>query len=264
MKEKISITLNKTILKKADLLIDRIVIRNRSQAIEFLLKESLDKKRTAVILLGGPEKSIQFDKTNTPFFKVNGIPIIEKAVIKLREEGFKDIIIISRKIIIDLIFSLLQDGSKQGIRIKYLEVKETHGPADSLRIAKKELTSSFLVVYGDIVFDAIKLNELWNYHVGKSPIATLTLTTFKKPSIKGAVFMEGDKIVSFNQKSNKISSYLVFSPIFVCEPEILNYHGHSLEEDIFPVIAKKGLLNGYLSKNRETHIHVKNGKIQEI
>lgn len=264
MKEKISITVNNSILKKIDSLVDRLFIRNRSQAIEVVLRESLDKKKTAVILLGGSEKMLQVGDNYVPFFKKNGVAIIEKAIIKFREENFREIIIIARKKIIDSAFSLLQNGSKYGVHIKYIEEKESNGTADSLRLAKKELSSPFLVVYGDIVFDKIKLGELWNSHSRKNPISTLTLTTFNKPSIKGVVFLEGDKIIQFDQKPRKSPSYLVFSPIFVCEPELLNYHGSSLEKDIFPILAKKNLLNGYVSKSVETHFHIIKGKIQEI
>ncbi|MBI2672662.1 hypothetical protein HYX19_00205 [Candidatus Woesearchaeota archaeon] len=264
MKKKISITVNKLILRKVDSLIDRLFIRNRSQAIEVVLKETLDKRKTAVILLGGPEELIQVGKIYTPFFKIDNTPIIEKAVIKLREENFKKILIIARKKIIDMAFSLLQNGSQYGINIIYIEEKDSSGTADSLRLARKELSSSFLVVYGDIIFDKINLNELWDHHSRSGPISTLTLTTFRNPSIKGEVFLEGDKITGFDQKPKKFSSYLVFSPIFICEPELLIYHGHSLEKDIFPIIAEKRLLNGYVSRQAETHIHVKNGRFHRV
>jgi len=264
MKEKISITVNESILKRVDSLVDRVFIRNRSQAIEYVLKNSLDKNKTAVILLGGPEELLKIDKSYVPFYKIDNIPLIEKAIIKLREENFKRIYIISRKKIIDEMFSLLQQGRRYGVNITYLEEKDSRGSADSLRLAKKELSSPFLVVYGDIIFDKIKLDDLWNFHTRRSPISTLTLTTYRDSSIKGEVFLEGEKITRFDQKPKKVSSFLVFSPIFVCEPELLNYHGSSLEKDIFPGLVKKGLLNGFVSNKNETHVHVKNGKIQMI
>jgi NDP-sugar pyrophosphorylase family protein len=47
----------------------------------------------------------------------------------------------------------------------------------------------------------------------------------------------------------------VFSPIFICEPEIFEYKGFMLEDDIFPKLAKKELLNGYVNPIVEVHIH---------
>jgi NDP-sugar pyrophosphorylase family protein len=69
--------------------------------------------------------------------------------------------------------------------------------------------------------------------------------------------MEGSKILKFTQKPKKSDIYLVFSPIFVAEPDIFNYFGDSLEENIFPELAEKGLLNGHMSSEKEIHIHKK-------
>ena len=54
MKRKISITIEDSVLKGIDGVIDNIFIRNRSQAIEFLAKNALGEHKQAVILAGGP------------------------------------------------------------------------------------------------------------------------------------------------------------------------------------------------------------------
>ena len=98
------------------------------------------------------------------------------------------------------------------------------------------------------------INELWNQHAKSGYLATIMLTTSGTPSEKGAVRMEGSKVVSFVQKK-KADSYLVFSPIFAAEPELLEQPGNSLEHDIFPRLAEKGLLQGHVSAERERHVH---------
>ena len=80
------------------------------------------------------------------------------------------------------------------------------------------------------------------------------LTTSSEPSKKGTVIMEGSKILKFTQKS-KSDIYLVFSPIFAASPDLLEYPGNSLEYDVFPQLAEKGLLNGHLSSEKEIHVH---------
>ena len=50
-KLKISITINEKTLRDIDSIIDSIYIRNRSQAIEHLVKYALGENKTAVILL---------------------------------------------------------------------------------------------------------------------------------------------------------------------------------------------------------------------
>ena len=119
------------------------------------------------------------------------------------------------------------------------------------------MNTNFLVVYGDIIFNKINIEELWNDHIKQNAIATIMLTTSSKPSEKGTVRVEGNKVLTFTQKSSKSDIYLVFSPIFITDPQIFEYSGISLESNIFPELAEKGLLNGHLSSEKEIHIHSK-------
>lgn len=258
MKNKISITLNERVLKRIDSIVDGLIVRNRSQAIEVVLKRTLDKDKIAVILLGGPEENLKIGKEYVPIVNIKNIPLIERGIKKLRANNFREIFIIARKNILEAVFSIMKEGRHYGVNINYIEEKKAEGSADSLRSIKNLVKDTFLVVFGDLLFDSIKIEDMWNFHLKNSNIATINLITYKNPSMKGEVSVEGNKIIEFNQKPKKRTdenSYLVFSPIFVCEPELLQYEGKSLEKDIFPRLAKRALLNGYISAVAETHIH---------
>ncbi len=56
MKAKVSLTLEKKLLDEIEGLVDGVKIRNRSQAVELLLKKSLGESRVAVIMAGGAER----------------------------------------------------------------------------------------------------------------------------------------------------------------------------------------------------------------
>ena len=75
------------------------------------------------------------------------------------------------------------------------------------------------------------------------------------PSKKGVVVIEGTRILEFKQKPDASDIYLGFSSIFMAQKELLEYPGASLEDDVFPILAKKGSLRGHLSANKELHIH---------
>jgi len=257
-KKKISITINEKTLQDIDSIIDNIYIRNRSQAIEHLAKYSLGENKTAVILLGGPEKHSKISKNEyRPTARIKNNTIIGLALKKLRENSFKTIFIVARNNLLTKLFEILKDGTDYGVKINYIEEKSSNGTADSLKLLKGKISSNFLVVYGDLVFNKINIGELWNDHIKQSAITTILLTTSSKPSEKGTVKVEGNKVLSFTQKPKKSDIYLVFSPIFVTEPQIFEYTGSSLELDIFPRMAEKGLLNGHLSSEKEIHIHSK-------
>lgn len=262
MKKKISITIDDSLLKEVDRIIDNIYIRNRSQAIEHLIKNAVGENRNAVILAGGDPKDIEIAPgIYAPVTKVGKYTVIEQAIRKLRKNGFKNIFIISRHKVLTKIFSVIKDGSTYGININYIEEKNTGGTADSLRLIKGKITTRFLVVYGDIIFNKVNINDIWDDHIKHNVVATIMLVTCSKPSEKGTVKLEGNRVIKFMQKPRRSDTYLVFSPIFVTEPEILEYEGKSLEKDIFPMLAEQGLLNGYHSSEREIHIHKKGGQL---
>ncbi len=258
MKQKISITIDEKTLQEIDGIIDNLLIRNRSQAIEYLVKNSLGEKKTAVILAGGDEEKLRIGQNVYCLTaKIGNITVVEKAVKKLREAGFKEIYLIARHNILTSTFNILKDGSKHGVKINYIEEKTSKGTAASLKLLKGIVRSDFLVVYGDIIFDKINIEELWNQHVKNNAVATITLTTSIKTSEKGTVRMEGNKVLEFVQKPKNSDIYLVFSPIIATEPDLLEHEGNSLEYDIFPKLAAKGLLQGHISSEKETHIHSK-------
>ncbi len=257
-KKKISITMNEKTLQDIDSIIDNIYIRNRSQAIEHLVKNALGENKAAVILLGGSEEHLRISKDEyRPTARFKNITLVEMALKKLRENNFKTIFIVARHNLLTKLFEMLKDGIDYGVKISYIEEKSSNGTADSLRLLKGRIGSNFLVVYGDVIFSKVNIEDLWNDHLKQNAIATIMLTTSSKPSEKGTVKVEGSKVLAFTQKPKKSDIYLVFSPIFVTEPQIFEYSGSSLEFDVFPELAKKGLLNGHLSSEKEVHIHSK-------
>ena len=244
-----------TILKDIDSIVDNIYIRNRSQAIEHLVNIALGENRTAVILCGGMENKIRINGEFRPTVKINGKSVIERAISKLRENGFKNIFVIARQNVLTRIFNIIKDGSMYGVKINYIDEKNSKGTADSLRLIKGKVDSDFLAVYGDILFNKINLEGLWNDHLKQNALSTIMMTTSSTPSEKGTVKVEGNKVLKFTQKPKESDIYLVFSPVFASGVEILEYNGSSLEKDIFPEIASRNLLNGHLSSEKEIHVH---------
>lgn len=258
MKEKISVTINKDLLKNIDSVIDNLYIRNRSQAIEYLIKKVVGESKIAVILAGGPEENLKISKDDYRLFaKVDEESVMERSIKTLRKNNFKEIFLIARHNILTKAFSFFGNGNSYGVKINYIEEKKSNGTFETLKLLKGKINSNFLVVYDDIIFDKVNINELWDTHSRSHSITTLMLTTSNEPSKKGNVVVQGNKVLSFIQKPKVSDNYIVFSPIFIAEPELLDYQGLSLEKDIFPELARNNLLAGHISPVKELHIHKK-------
>ncbi|MBT5423434.1 hypothetical protein HOK76_03010, partial [archaeon] len=210
------------------------------------------------MLSGGDEEKLRVSKEEFRItVKVKDTTVIELMTRKLKEEGFKKVYLIARKKILNAVFQIIQNGSLFGIQFEYIEEKDSSGTGDTLKMIKGKINTNFLVVYGDILFNDLNIEELWKEHIKKKGMTTLLLTTTPDPSKKGVVKIEGSKILEFMQKPINPDIYLGFSSIFVSQPEILEYEGHSLEKDLFPSLAKKRLLDGYLTTSKVFKLRTK-------
>lgn len=259
MKEKISITLDGKILREIGPLIDGIRIRNKSQAIEFLIRRSLSEKNAAVILAGGPGEKLKAGKTIKPLIKIKGKCLIEHAIENLRKYKFLEIYILGRKGALGEIFNRIGDGSAFGISIQYIEEREGKSvtgsdTAKTLKMLKGRIKKTFLCMYCDVLFD-YNLSEALNFHLREGGVATLLLKTEQSPVKWGVASLNGNRITEFAEKPKKADSYIVFSGIFFAEPELLNYPESSLEYELFPLLAKKNMLAGLVCSGKSRHAH---------
>ena len=122
-KERLTITLDKGLLKKVDDAIDGSKIRNRSHAIEFLLSSVLVPKQTKVLILAGGEGvkfrplTYELPKALVP---VLGKPLLEYTLESLRSHGLTEIYI-SIGHLGNKIREYFGDGGRLGLKITYLE-----------------------------------------------------------------------------------------------------------------------------------------------
>ena len=258
MKEKISITLERELIEEIDSFVDGIRIRNRSQAVEFLLRKSLSEKRTAVVLAGGEEEKLKVCGVYKPILEYKGYSAIEHIVRNLRKYRFTEIYIIGRKRVLSEIFKVLGDGSDYGVELRYVEEKPEkpvtkQDTARTLKLVNGKIKKPFLCLYCDVIFN-FDLNAVWNFHLKTASIATLVVKTSPKPQEWGNVGLEGENVVEFIEKPKKAKNYLVFSGVFVASPELLAQQGNSLEYEIFPNLAKKRLLAGYVISGFCEHV----------
>src|SRR3989344_8501869 len=182
MKNKISITINEKILRDIDSIVDNIFIRNRSQAIEYLIKEAFKESKTAVILAGNKPQNLENRIKNRYSLKVNHLTIIEKAIKKLSDSGFKTIYIIAPHETLTHIFKIIRDGSDYNVKIEFVNEEVQEGSASALKLLKEKIKTTFLVVHCDLIFDEINLLELWQQHLQEKMVVTILVCSDLVPS----------------------------------------------------------------------------------
>jgi len=262
MKKRVSLSLDSNIIKEIDSSVDGIITRSRSDAVERILKEFITERKTAVILAGGNPEKLLFKNLDNhrPLVKVGKRKLIESIVMRCREAGFVNIVIIGFSSLIAKLYEVLGSGEKYGVNITYVEESKELGSAKTLELAKKYLKTDFLFLPCDHWFD-FDLKKLYEFHLSHNGITTLgihTRTSFDwKTSV---VVLDGYKIVDYEEHPKKPKTHLISIFIGFMKPDVFNFipSGEvywSLQEHLFPKLAKEGKLIGYPVAGNWVNVH---------
>lgn len=269
-KKRLTITLEKSLLRQIDNFIDGGKIRNRSHAIEFLISQILHKKlNQAVVLAGG--RGVRWKPLTNELPKalipIYGKPILEHTILYLKTFGIQQIYLVVGHLG-EKIKEYFGNGEQFGVNIFYLEDKKQKGTAPALKVVEPVIRKeTFLVWYVDEIAD-IDLFDFLEFHQKHQGVATLALSSVSDPKDLGIVKLKGAKIKEFIEKPKKeISSYIVNAGIFFSEPVIFQYikpTTKSLEKEVFPLLAREEKLSGYLFAGKWFDIGTPQGYLKAL
>jgi NDP-sugar pyrophosphorylase family protein len=210
----------------------------------------------AIILAGGEGTRLRPLTLTTPkpLVDVQGKTLTEHVFAILKQAGV-DEVIMSISYLADKIEEYLGDGSKFGLKISYLLEPTRMGTAGPFILLKRQgvkFDEPFFVVNGDNLF-ALDIAAWKEFHITHGGAATIALKPVADVSSRGVARLEDDRITEFVEKpdpknapSNLISSgYYLFSPqVFDAVDETKDFS--MLEVDVFPALARAGLLYGFV------------------
>lgn len=245
MKSRITITISRDILGKIDLLIDKKSIRNRSHAIEYLIIKTLKPYISKAIILAGGSRN---GSLIAPTRKIAGISLIETTIDLLIKSGVKIIVIRGGKNL-SKIKSILSGKFRQ-VSLIYVDEKRPLGTASAIKESQQYINQeSFLVIHGDILTN-INLLDFIKFHEQEQTLSTIAVKPRIAEKKYGKVLLQGNKISRYIGEKEKKGISIVNAGIYCFKPEIFdvissnNYT--SLEESVFPEIAKVGELSAFL------------------
>ena len=253
-RNRITITLRGSILKRIDKYIDGDRIRNRSHAIEYILNKFFAPRITKALILAGGEgikmRPLTYEMPKA-LIPIHGRPVLEYIIENLRYHNVRDIII-STGHLGDKIKEYFGNGSRFGVKITYLDQgKKSPGTAPPVLQAQKLFKKkSFVLYYADVLSD-INLEDMIEFHTANPSTATLALTSVRDSANWGVVRLQGNKIYSFLEKpqSRKDLSHLINAGVAICNSDIFAHIKTStkrLETEVFPALVRKKNINGYM------------------
>jgi mannose-1-phosphate guanylyltransferase len=143
--------------------------------------------------------------------------------------------------------AVLGDGSRYGVRLRYVEESVPLGTAGPLLLARELLEERFLVCNGDVLTD-IDLSAQLRAHADTGARATLALVEVEDPSAYGLVRCDSDgAVVEFIEKPTGAISApaLISAGAYVLEHSVLEEiepgRAVSIEHEVWPRLVGHGL-----------------------
>jgi mannose-1-phosphate guanylyltransferase len=202
----------------------------------------------ALILVGGEGTRLR-PLTSTipkPVVPLVDRPFIVYMLEWLRRSGVDDVVL-SCGFLASGVRNVLGDGSRLGIRLRYVEEPRPLGTGGAVKFAESLLDERFLMLNGDVLTDfdlALQLDQ----HERTGARGTLALIAVDDPSGYGLVRLDGDRAVTeFLEKPSpdQIDTNLVSAGAYVLERDVLSLlepqASASIERDVFPQLVGDGL-----------------------
>ena len=159
----------------------------------------------AVIMAGGKGSrllSITNDEIPKPMVPVDGKPLLEYQVEKLKSYGVKKIIMIVGHLG-EKISGHFQDGKAFGVDIDYIFEKEPLGTAGAFYYLKDKIDAkNFLLIFGDVFFD-LDFDRMEAFHFKNSALTTLLAHPNGHPYDSDLIQMDDTgRVIGFDSKHN--------------------------------------------------------------
>ena len=267
-KIRVSISIDKNLLERLDREVDGITTKSRSEAIEKIINKHLSERKKCVILAGGKPENLYVKSARTyrPLLDIGGETLIENIISKVKRAGYSDIIIVGAKEVLSEIYKQIGEG--KNIVVEYIEEKTHLGSANTLLLAKPKIKNTFLFLPCDHYFE-VNLSAMERYHKHQGGIGTLAVYsgTEYRWSKSSIVDLNGNLIKNYEEKPKRNKTFLTALLMGFLEPEVFNIIpttelSYSLQEDVFPELAKRDQLYGYLYSGVWKNIHTEKDALE--
>lgn len=242
-KTRLTITLAEDLVAQIDTLINGTTIKNRSHAIETLVKQSLTPTiNTAIILAGGKHSG----QANPLLTKIGGTTLLSYTLSMLKKHHVSRVIISLGKAD-RAISKTFGTGEQLGVAIEYSWEETALGTGGAVKKAQPLLHNApFLVIHGDVL-TTLNLSDLFAFHFSEQSLATVAVKPRMGEPKYGQVFIQGNKIIRFLEKGVQSGISIINTGLYVFNPKIFDAFptrtSFTLEKDVFPLLAEKKQLS---------------------
>ncbi len=159
-----------------------------------------------------------------PLIPIGGVPVLEREIRSLAEQGFTDLILTVSHMG-GKIMDYFGDGSGYGVSIQYYNETTPLGNAGALFKLRDQLTEDFLLLNADAIFD-VDFNRMVEFHRARHALVTLLTHPNSHPYDSGLLIAdENGAVKQWLAKEDARPDYYknrVNAGLHVISPEILD------------------------------------------
>lgn len=183
-----------------------------------------------IIMAGGRGTRISdlFPDIPKPLIPIESIPVLEREIYSLRNQGFTDMILTVSHMA-DKIMDYFGNGEKLGVKIEYFVEETPLGNAGALYKLRDRIgTEPFLLLNADAVFD-VDFNRMVEFHKARNALVTLFTHPNSHPYDSGLIIAdEQNRVQAWLAKEDERPIYYknrVNAGLHVIDPKVLDMAG---------------------------------------
>lgn len=198
------------------------VVDNKNRIVGLHLWDNKEikkiKQNSVLIMAGGFGKRLGklTKKTPKPLLPIQGKPMLSLILEKIKSEGFVNVTI-SVHFQKEKIKKYFRDGTRFGLKIKYIEEKKPLGTAGAISMLPRQ-KSPFFVLNADILCN-FSLNDFLCFHKENKSTATVAIKKDTHSFGFGIVKTKGTSVLSFQEKPQ--FSFLYNAGVYCLEPKVI-------------------------------------------
>ncbi len=249
-KKKIGVSLHVDLLKYLDAIIDDTKIKNRSQAIEHMIRKGMgvEKVKDAVLFL------YQYDLIYFQYtYKKQ--PFLPQIIHFLKEGGIERVFILSQHPAHKL-EPHLQSVNWRGIKpiIRYFPKELYNLPM--LYAIQEELDDTFLVTNADTL-QSFQLSKMIEFFLNSGKLATILLEIYTKPELYESILVEGNSVIQISPRG-KPKSNIVYGGTSILHKRIFDILDKDkdfyMELHLFQKLIKIKQISGFFTHGNYQHM----------
>jgi D,D-heptose 1,7-bisphosphate phosphatase len=203
--------------------------------------------RQCAILVGGRGTRLgKFtQQLPKPLLPVGGCAFLDYIVAQVSRRGFDRFICLAGYQA-DAVRNWAQAARRPDVRIDCVVEPKPMGTAGALVAAADLLDDEFLLLNGDSYFD-IDLGDFVAWQPAGPWVGSVAVRSMADTGRYGVVRLSGDVISTFADRPASGCSGLINGGIYRLKRQVLDFVGSvpcSIEKDVFPMLAARGLLRG--------------------